>query len=37
MSNVILFNLTAVLFGVASALYLGALYVKNGKIAEFGT
>ncbi len=37
MSNVILFNLTTVLFGVASALYLGALYAKNGKIAEFGT
>jgi len=37
MSNVILFNLTTVLFGVASALYLGALYAKNGKIAVFGT
>ena len=37
MSNVILFNLTTVLFGVASALYLGALYAKNGKIAVAGT
>ena len=33
MSNVILFNLTTVLFGVASALYLGALYAKNEKIS----
>ncbi|OYV73447.1 MAG: c-type cytochrome biogenesis protein CcsB, partial [Deltaproteobacteria bacterium 21-66-5] len=37
MSNVILFNLTTVLFGVASALYLGALYAKNEKISAFGT
>ena len=37
MSNVILFNLTTVLFGVASALYLGALYAKNERIAVFGT
>ena len=37
MSNVILFNLTTVLFGVASALYLGALYAKNEKIAGRGT
>jgi cytochrome c-type biogenesis protein CcsB len=37
MSNVILFNLTTVLFGVASVLYLGALYAKNEKIAVFGT
>lgn len=37
MSNVILFNLTTVLFGVASGLYLGALYAKNGKIAAAGT
>lgn len=37
MSNVILFNLTTVLFGVASALYIGALYAKNDKIAVFGT
>jgi cytochrome c-type biogenesis protein CcsB len=37
MSNVILFNLTTVLFGVASILYLGALYAKNEKIAVFGT
>jgi cytochrome c-type biogenesis protein CcsB len=37
MSNVILFNLTTVLFGVASALYLAALYAKNDKIAVFGT
>ncbi len=37
MSNVILFNLTTVLFGVASALYLGALYAKNEKIAVAGT
>jgi cytochrome c-type biogenesis protein CcsB len=37
MSNVLLFNLTTVLFGVASALYLGALYANNGKIAVYGT
>ncbi|GAB4234768.1 MAG: c-type cytochrome biogenesis protein CcsB [Deltaproteobacteria bacterium] len=37
MSNVILFNLTTVLFGVASGLYLGALYAKNEKIAAGGT
>jgi len=37
MSNVILFNLTTVLFGVASALYLGALYAKNDKISGVGT
>jgi len=37
MSNVILFNLTTVLFGVASALYLGALYAKNEKISVAGT
>ncbi|MCR4310336.1 MAG: c-type cytochrome biogenesis protein CcsB, partial [Deltaproteobacteria bacterium] len=37
MSNVILFNLTTVLFGVASALYLGALYARNEKISAFGT
>jgi cytochrome c-type biogenesis protein CcsB len=37
MSNVLLFNLTTVLFGVASALYLGALYAKNEKIAVYGT
>ena len=35
MSNVILFNLTTVLFGVASALYLGALYAKNEKYRRF--
>jgi cytochrome c-type biogenesis protein CcsB len=37
MSNVILFNLTTVLFGVASALYIGALYAKNEKISAGGT
>jgi cytochrome c-type biogenesis protein CcsB len=37
MSNVILFNLTTVLFGVASVLYLGALYARNEKIAVYGT
>ena len=37
MSNVILFNLTTVLFGVASALYLGALYAKNDNLAGAGT
>ena len=37
MSNVILFNLTTFLFGVASALYLGALYAKNDKISVAGT
>ncbi|MBI5058154.1 c-type cytochrome biogenesis protein CcsB [candidate division KSB1 bacterium] len=37
MSNVILFNLTTVLFGVASALYIGALYANNEKISAFGT
>jgi cytochrome c-type biogenesis protein CcsB len=37
MSNVILFNLTTVLFGVASALYLGALYARNDGIAVSGT
>ncbi|HEX7524562.1 MAG TPA: hypothetical protein VF357_10185, partial [Candidatus Deferrimicrobium sp.] len=37
MNNVILFNLTTILFGVASALYLGALYAKNEKISAFGT
>ncbi|MEW6721313.1 MAG: c-type cytochrome biogenesis protein CcsB [Thermodesulfobacteriota bacterium] len=37
MSNVLLFNLTTVLLGVASALYLGALYAKNEKIAVYGT
>jgi cytochrome c-type biogenesis protein CcsB len=37
MSNVILFNLTTVLFGVASALYLGALYAKNEKVSVVGT
>ncbi len=37
MSNVILFNLTTVLFGAASALYVSALYAKNEKIAVFGS
>jgi len=37
MSNVILFNLTTFLFGVASALYLGALYAKNEKISAVAT
>jgi len=37
MSNVLLFNLTTVLYGVASILYLVSLYAKNEKIAEYGT
>jgi cytochrome c-type biogenesis protein CcsB len=37
MSNVLLFNLTTVLYGVASVLYLGALYAKNERIAVYGS
>ncbi|MBP2673263.1 MAG: ResC/HemX-like cytochrome c biosis rane protein [Deltaproteobacteria bacterium] len=37
MSNVLLFNLTTVLFGVASLLYLVSLYAKNEQIAVYGT
>ncbi len=37
MSNVLLFNLTTVLFGVASLLYLVSLYAKNERIAVYGS
>jgi len=37
MSNVILFNLTTALFGVASVLYLVALYAGNERISYYGS
>jgi len=37
MTNVLLFNLTTVLFGTASLLYLASLYAKNERFGVFGT
>jgi cytochrome c-type biogenesis protein CcsB len=37
MSNVLLFNLTTVLFGVASMLYLVSLYARSERTAVYGT
>jgi len=37
MSNVLLFNITTVLFGVASVLFLGALYARSDRVAVYGS